>query len=86
MPSSGMRSRRKRLPVLEGLRDHGHHRHGTRACVQEQVTATGQGDGQETEQMTLCCEKGMLKRYFCCLYLLYFITYLNLFIYFKKFI
>jgi len=53
MPSSGIWSRRKRLPVLKGLRAHGHHRHGTRAGVQEEVTAIGQGDSQETEQMTL---------------------------------
>ena len=80
MPSSGMRSRRKRLPVLEGLRDHGHHRHGTRACVQEQVTATGQGDGQETEQMTLCCEKGNAQEIFL-LFVFVIFYYLFKFIY-----
>ena len=75
MPSSGMRSRRRRLLVLEGLRAHGRHRHGTPAGVQEQVTVTRQGDGQGTEQMTLFHEKGMFKRAFC-LFLLFLKIYL----------
>ena len=73
MPSSGIWSRRKRLPVLKGLGAHGHHRHGSRAGVQDEVTVTGQGDGQETEQMTLCCEKGMFKRVFCLFVLFYYV-------------